>query len=76
MVDEGLIESDNFWDSLKEESLWDTFGMELLNEILEKTRLDKGKWKADTNLSYLWDDLPDFWAEPSPKTISNLIKSG
>ncbi|KAF7153366.1 hypothetical protein RHSIM_Rhsim01G0137800 [Rhododendron simsii] len=47
MIDEGLIKSDNFWDSLEEENLWNTLEMELLNETLEKTRLDKGKRKAD-----------------------------
>lgn len=76
MVDEGLIKSDNFWDFLEDENLWDTLALELLNETLEKTRLDKGKRKADTDLSNLWDDLPYFRAEPSPKTISNLTRSG
>lgn len=76
MVDEGLIKSDNFWDSLEEENLWDILEMELLNETLEKTRLDNGKRKADTDLLNLWDDLPVFQAKPSPKTISNLTRSG
>jgi hypothetical protein len=47
--------------------------MEILNETLENTKLDKGKHKAEADLSDFWEDS---WWDQIPKAVSNLTRSG
>ncbi|KAI8568396.1 hypothetical protein RHMOL_Rhmol02G0195700 [Rhododendron molle] len=78
MLDEGSLQVNNnnnvnFWNSLEEENIWNALEMEFLIDTLEKMKIDKGKRKADIDLSNFWEDS---WWDPIPETVTNLTKSG
>ncbi|KAG5524082.1 hypothetical protein RHGRI_030923 [Rhododendron griersonianum] len=65
-LEEGIIEDD----------LWACETVEELGEALNAARLDKGKRKAETDLSDLYDDYIELWDEAYPKLVNHVMRSG
>ncbi|KAG5524103.1 hypothetical protein RHGRI_030931 [Rhododendron griersonianum] len=56
--------------------LWACEIVEELGEALTATRLDKGKRKAETNLTDLYDDYVELWDEAYTKLVNHVTRSG
>ncbi|KAI8559484.1 hypothetical protein RHMOL_Rhmol04G0177500 [Rhododendron molle] len=64
-LEEGLIGDD----------LWACETMEELGEAMTATWLDKGKHKAETDLTDLYDDYVELWDEAYTKLVNHVTRS-
>ncbi|KAF7129972.1 hypothetical protein RHSIM_Rhsim10G0131400 [Rhododendron simsii] len=65
-LEEGIIRDD----------LWACETVEELRKALTASRLDKGKRKAEIDLTNLYYDYVELWDEAYPKLVNHVTRSG
>ncbi|KAI8560063.1 hypothetical protein RHMOL_Rhmol04G0226200 [Rhododendron molle] len=74
--EEWIVEKDALVEGIIGDDLWACETLEELREALTATRLNKGKRKAETELTDLYDDYVELWGEAYPKLVNHETRSG